>query len=534
MTAAPDGSNEPVAVRFAAGAALFGLLLAYSLVQSPVPGVNEPQYLGKALHLVDPAFCPGDFFLDSSDPHGVFSLLCGPVADRFGLTAAALSGRVLGLGLLAWGWAGLARRVTGSAWAGPVSGAAFLAAAAAGNLSGEWLVGGAEGKVFAYGLLLAAFARSGRPVAAAGLCGAATAFHPVVGVWGTACGLFAAVVLAAIRRRRGEPAGLPAPGTAALAAVAFVACAAPGLWFALGAFDSPPGVDADRANFLQVYLRLPHHLDPMTFRTPAWVGFGHLILAWAVLRRFAARGAAEPAFALAVLGSLLIADIGALIGLRSGPPHEAADPYLRAFLLKFYPFRLADVLVPLAAALAFAGCGVRWARRDEAGAGPRAAVVGLLTAALAGLALWVPFYDRNPAGLSDRQAADWRALGDWVDAELPPDAVLVTPTRNHAFKWFARRAEYVTFKDCPQDAAGILEWNRRLTLLKAWAREFFADDPAAGFDRTELAELARRTAAPGPFGVPPSPATHLVTGAPVRAAPAARFGPWAVYELPRD
>ena len=508
----------------AAGSLLCGGLILYSLLQSPVPGVNEPQYLGKALHLVDPGYCPGDFFLDSSDPHGVFSLLCGPVAARFDLPAAALFGRITGLALLACGWTLLARRAVGTAWAAPVSGAAFLATSAAGNLSGEWLVGGTEGKVFAYGFLLIAFswatgsgAAGGRWLIAAAAGGAAVSFHPVVGVWGALCGTFAAAVLATNRVRRGEPIGSPAGGTAALAALLFLLCAAPGLYFAFEALGAPPGVDVARANFVQVYLRLPHHLDPMTFRTPAWVGFAHLTLAWVLLRRRGTRAAAEPAFALAVLGSLIVAYVGLFVGLRSGEPHEAFAPYGRAFLLKFYPFRLADVLIPLAASLAFAGCAVRFATTAPRALGAAAAAAGLF-----GLALGIPFYDRDPAGLTDGEAAAWRTICVWIDKNLPADAEVVTPTRNHAFRWHAKRAEYVNFKDCPQDAAGILEWNRRLLIVGNWSQVRFADDARLGYDRAELMELGALTGA-----------THLLTKdlASVDAAPTHAAGPWRLYEL---
>ncbi|QDT14784.1 DUF6798 domain-containing protein [Alienimonas californiensis] len=502
-----------------AGTLLFAALMAYSLVQSPVPGVNEPQYLGKALHLVDPSFCPGDFFLDSSDPHGVFGLLCGPVADGFGLPAAALFGRATGLALLACGWTLLATRVIGTPWAAPLSGAAFLAAAAVGNLSGEWLVGGAEGKVFSYGFLLLGLAwgleRRWLPAAAA--AGAAVSFHPVVGVWGAACGAFAAAALAGARRWRGEPMERPAPRTAAAAAGLFLLCAVPGLWFALDALDAAPGANVGRANFLQVYLRLPHHLDPMTFRTHSWFGFFHLTAAWVLLRRWGARTAAETAFALVVLGSLLIAYVGVLIGLRTGEPHEAAFPYLRAFLLKFYPFRLADVLVPLAAALAFAGCAIRWATTP-----PRTLAATGAAGALFLLSVWTPFYDRDPSGLSPEDAAAWESMCGWIDETLPADAVVVTPTRNHAFKWFAQRAEYVCFKDCPQDPAGILEWNRRLRLVRDWARLRWGDDETPGFDRSELGELGVATEA-----------DYLLTATlePIDAPPTHVAGPWRLYAL---
>ena len=521
MAVTDPGDSPPAAPARhapAAWAVTFALLGAYSLVQSPVPGVNEPQYLGKALHFFDAGYCPGDFFLDSSDPHGVFYLLTGPVADRFGLAAAAYFGRALGLGLLAAGWVALAGRTVGAAWAAPTSAAAFLAVAAAGNLSGEWLVGGAEGKVFAYALLMLAAARGlgGHWLTAAAAAGWAVAFHPVVGVWGVLCAAFAAAMTAWRRGPGGSPRRVPPPRTVAVAGALFLACAAPGVWFALGSLDAG-GADAARANLVQVYRRLPHHLDPMTFRTPAWVGFAHLILAWAVPRRFAAKTTAEPAFAAGVLGSLLIAYAGVLVGLRGGEPHEAAFPYLRAFLLKFYPFRLADVAVPLAASLALAGCVWRVRRGAR-----RAGLAATLTATFAAAALLIPFYDRDPAGLSDRDAADWRAACAWIDANLPAGAVVVTPTRNHAFKWYARRAEFVSFKDCPQDPAGILEWDRRLDLVRKWARVRFSDDAAPGYDRTELAELAVATGA-----------THLLTGsfAPIAADPLHADGRFRLYAL---
>ena len=545
---APDsrGTAGGVAGTLAAGAALYAALLAYSFVQSPVPGENEPQYLGKALHFFEPAYCPGDFFLDSSDPHGAFYLLTGPVAVRWGLPAAAVFGRLTGLAVLAAGWTWLARRVIGTAWAAPVSGAAFLACAAAGNLSGEWLVGGAEGKVFAYGLLLAAFAAGagGRAILAAALAGAGASFHPVVGAWGVLCGLLAAAFIAWRARRMGEAVRLPTPRRWLLSAAAFAACAAPGFYFALGALgvgEEPPAWfeaagGAERAHFVQVYRRLPHHLDPMTFRTPAWVGFAHLLVGWAVLRRFARRTAAEPAFAAAVCGSLLIAYAGVLVGLRGGEPHEAGllHPYTRAFLLKFYPFRLADVLAPLAASLVLAGCAVRWTGAATVGESAvpspprpfaRRLLVALGTAVLLALALWIPFYDRDPGGLSAGDAAAWRTVCERINEELPPDALFVTPPGAHAFGWHARRAEFVQFKDCPQDPAGILEWDRRLPIQRDWAREHYLDDARPGYDAADLAELRRRTGA-----------THLLTGSlgPMRTAPVLRAGRWRVYELPGE
>jgi hypothetical protein len=49
--------------------------------------------------------------------------------------------------------------------------------------------------------------------------------------------------------------------------------------------------------------------------------------------------------------------------------------------------------------------------------------------------------------------------------------LIFTPKESRSFKWFAERPEYVAFKDCPQDAAGIVEWNNRLKFIKKWGED---------------------------------------------------------------
>ena len=127
--------------------------LAHSALRAPAPGVNEPHYLAKALHWIDPAWCQGDFFLESSNPHLVFYTLVGPGTAVLTFPAVAWLGRVLVLSLLATGWVAMVRRLVPDTWAGWTATTAFLLAASIGNLSGEWVVGGFESKVVAYGLL---------------------------------------------------------------------------------------------------------------------------------------------------------------------------------------------------------------------------------------------------------------------------------------------------------------------------------------------------------------------------------------------
>ena len=95
-------------------AVVFVGLFAYSAIQAPVPAVNEPHYLGKAKHLWDPAWCRGDFFLESSNPHLVFYLAVGWLTRFASLEATAWAARAAGYALLAVGWTMLAGRVAGS------------------------------------------------------------------------------------------------------------------------------------------------------------------------------------------------------------------------------------------------------------------------------------------------------------------------------------------------------------------------------------------------------------------------------------
>ena len=57
-----------------------------------------------------------------------------------------------------------------------------------------------------------------------------------------------------------------------------------------------------------------------------------------------------------------------------------------------------------------------------------------------------------------------------------------------AFKWYAKRAEFVSFKDCPQDGPGIIEWNERLLFLRNWSEASLPD----GYSRAEVDVLRKQ------------------------------------------
>ncbi len=69
-----------------------------------------------------------------------------------------------------------------------------------------------------------------------------------------------------------------------------------------------------------------------------------------------------------------------------------------------------------------------------------------------------------------------------------PEAVFITPADQQTFKWYADRAEVACWKDMPQDAARIIQWDQRLTnLYRAVPQQLFG---VLGLYDHEILELA--------------------------------------------
>jgi hypothetical protein len=464
------------------------LLLALAgTLRSAIPGVNEAHYLTKSRHFWDPTWCANDLFLQSTDAHWLFFQTVGALTRWLSFPAAAWVGRCLGWGLLAWGFCELAQPLLQSRRLTVSAALLWSAFAAPQGFSGEWLIGGIEAKVLAWGLALAGLGAwlQGAGRQAALRLGLATALHPVVGGWASLAWWLA------LPLDRWGPAWLSGTSTpvtnppdanppdseettvsgrqrnvvhwAHPLLLAF--CALPGLlpvWQMLQAVDSPQMQRA--ATRIQVYERLPHHLLPQAFAWDrvAWSGF---LLALCLLGGWRlAQGA--PWRSLRCL--LLMACLGTLAGGVASLFPAGIE------LLRFYPFRLLDGLLPVLAALHLTA---RWAAATAQSPRPRWAAtrwapLGLVVAAC-GLLAW-PQPDRvQPPWKPDNFAA-WRDVCDWVSRELPPEALCLTPKYSVGFKWWAQRAEFVTWKDCPQDAANLLEWKDRLRLVADWREKNFS------------------------------------------------------------
>lgn len=477
--------------------------LVYSALSAPVPALNEPHYLAKARHFWQPTWCAGDLFLESANAHVVFFWTLGWFTTWCSLPVTAWIGRVVSLAVLAGGWTTLARKLSTLPLAGATSAWLFLTLQTCGNWSGEWLVGGVESKVITYGLLFYAWAMIAdeRWSVSAAAIGIGIAFHPVVGMWGL---LATGIAAGGMWWSRTSPA--PSWSTFLIAAVLLIALAAPGLGPVLQIVLAP--VDAETryaGTYLQVFYRLNHHLDPMIFPFRAQAGYAVLAVVLSILWVIGiARGPRAPLWWWLhgiVAASLCFALCGLAIGLGPRPAAQMPGFEWRMHLLKFYPFRLADALLPAMVAwqLASVVASARRVFESRPEAMPRRLPgwLFLVAAILFGGSLLQTHRAASAERYDFVHNPDWRDVCAWMKSHTPPDVLVHTPHYSWTFKWFAERPEYVNFKDCPQDARGIVEWNRRLLLLTKQTTAMLEDGL---YTRAELRSLRQQT------GI-----THIVT-----------------------
>ncbi|MDA1213442.1 MAG: hypothetical protein O2955_13075 [Planctomycetota bacterium] len=500
---------------------LFVMLLVFvdAAWRWPVPSANEPHYLTMARHQWDPEWCDRDLFLQSTPAHSVFYRTIGLITVWLTFDQAAWVGRLFAFALVAWGWVRLSRILlpdgVGVFWATIV----YLILASQGSFSGEWIVRGCEAKVFSYGLLLWALsaALSRRWISAALCWGLSISFHPLVGLWSLLCYTAAELSFVVEKFIRWEPDRRTSSevknesdqrlGISWKPLLVLVMAALPGLLTSLALFFGMDPKQQYQATYIQVFYRLAHHLDPMTFPVAAYFFAGILIVVWLCGRRWTPPTRDRDVFSRFIGVSIAIAALGLLIGWGPRPGGEMPGFAWRMSLLKFYPFRLFDGMMPIATAFAVVhiwhAAGRRWmairasadfrlsgTTESRSTARRRSTFVTAVTTVC--LALWCASLFPSPADrMSAEQYTAWREACDWIERETPADALFITPNQSWGFKWYAQRAEYVNMKDCPQDPPHLVEWNRRLKLLANWGKRNFS----GGYTRKELQSLQNQTSA---------------------------------------
>ena len=452
---------EPAAARgFAAGRLLVlaevALVFAVFFIQgaAPVPEVNEPYYLGKAIHRWNPDWAWGDFFLETDDTHEVFYFTFGWLSLWLSPTALAWVGRLLTWGLLAWAWQRLSFAAVPRRWYSVLTAALLVCLLERCHMAGEWIIGGVEAKGFAFVLMFlgleALVGNHWRRMWL--LLGAASAFHVLVGGWSAVAAAIAWILLGKDR---------PALRSMWPAILGGFLLSLPGLIPALQLNWGADAATVRLANQIYVFDRLAHHLTPWAFPPSFLFRFALLLVLWLVLCRMTPAAETMRRLRAFVGAAVLIAVAGMAISLLT-----YFDLALAAGSLRFYWFRLADVAVPLGVSLGAVSLIVAKLGRQPA-AGKRWLALATLVATVhvGSHALQRPFPAPAPADrlrLHDDEA--WYEACHWVahSGSIPLDAKFITPRMSQTFKWYTGRAEVANWKEIPQDARGIVQWREML------------------------------------------------------------------------
>ncbi|HUG69180.1 MAG TPA: DUF6798 domain-containing protein [Pirellulaceae bacterium] len=458
-------------------------VLFFVLAGGAAPDVNEAHYLSKAKHYWNSEWCRGDLFLQSADAHLVFYWTIGWLTQLFSLAAVAWIGRCITWLLLAWSWRRLSVAVVpGRLWS-LLTAALFAMILRCSHLAGEWVIGGVEAKGFAFACVflgLEALVHNRWPKAWV-LFGAASAFHVLVGGWSVV-----AAIMAWLLSKNGRPSLIEMLPALALGGGIALVGLLPGVMLT-------SGIDADvvnEANKIYVHERLSHHLlfnrilsQPLTLdftylgASPLILPYSHLFflrhmaaIAMGIsLWRFVRPNGGSARLYYFAAGALAIAGIGIMID-QATMYHDA----LAAKLMRYYWFRLSDVMVPLSIALLSAqAIQLLKVSRPVASHWALAGCIVLVTFNTSDLVLR-RMHDPKPPAIvqaqpitmtreqADRCYLDWLDTCAWIARHTREDEVFLTPRHQQTFKWYAQRGEVVAWKDIPQDAAGVVEWKRRL------------------------------------------------------------------------
>lgn len=495
--------------------ALFFLFGCYA-----VPDVNEAHYLEKAAHFWNPEYAAGDFFLNSLDAHGVFYWTFGWLTLFLPLSSVIWVGRFLTWIGLACGWFWMTRPILKAWGLSLLSAGLFLFLCQNCSFAGEWVVGGLEAKGFAY--ILAFFALGevlrnhwNRSLV---LFGLSAMFHVLVGGWCLVALGLAWLILKDYERglrKSGKP------GEAEKCYLPTFREILPGLILAflftlpalVPALQLNRGVEPEVAkNATQLYVceRLPHHLllSFIAQKTPQkLVMFGVLIVVWNFLCARPRYTNGEMTFRTFIYGTLFIAMIGWGINLLMN-----ALPELSTSLLRYYWFRVADVMVPLGVAVVcveFATCWTteallgtenseksehiinygrkrtkeerRAERREqrvlEKMMRRRRKMLLVFLIMLACLPIYQsaqrfmkPMKPRSCSGASCGES--WLDLCRYVRENTEEDALFMVPYTVRTFRWYTGRSQVGVWKDIPQDSQGLMDWWDRMQ------DQFYGFDPS--------------------------------------------------------
>lgn len=290
------------------------------------------------------------------------------------------------------------------------------------------------------------------------LLGAATLFHPLLGLQAGGLLVLVSLTMSSVSWRKRARLALP-----------FLAVLTP-----LMVLLSSVGAGGNDATFILTQIRAPHHYIPGSFSSLSWLKLLVLfvpacIFVWMDTNRLTQNHKAEetdlPPFSSwdrAFLGRLLVVPAAILVLSLL----VTTWPVQWAQALRLQPWAVSP-LVRVLSAITIAAFGLSWLRIILTGGGAtpgqqqRWPALGDGFMPIAGLALIVFAFWGASDDITGVSNPD-RTLHEWALENTDPDAVFVVPPSMSGFQFGASRAQYVSFKSFPFAPDPTLLWWERL------------------------------------------------------------------------
>jgi len=450
------------------------IYLILRLLFTDLLSVNEHDILAVGKQFANPSWIPADWYLNLDSGYRLtFNVFLYPILRVMPLVWVAILGR-LGYCIL---FAFVLQRYARSLGIPAVFmiPALFFITEIQYIITGEWILRSLEAKTFAYALLLLAlvllFER--RFIVSALFLGLSVSFHVLVGGYGTVAFL-AVLVLDSPRLK-------PSTRVYIWAVAGYLLCASIGLISIVRNLARTDISDTVRAGLIYIQARVPRHVLPSNWVKEYGKGLWRPLIEFVLSAALCLYAVLRPARPFQrILG---IFTLSTLIFALLGFGFFFTD---NTHLLKYYFFRLPDVMLPFSAFLLVFSFLSIWNPDRFAWYFPRIRYFAGITVSVL-LLVWaaVPFtrgmvkFARDPQNFVYGQnvGSPKRQMFEWIKMHLAEDATFIIPPQEERFYVGAERAQFVSYKHSPQAEEEILEWYERMGFLNKGEpfREFEID-----------------------------------------------------------
>ena len=502
------------------------IYLILRLLFTDLLSVNEHDILVVGKQFANPSWIPADWYLNLDSGYRLtFNVFLYPILKVMPLVWVSILGRLVYYILFAFVLQRYARSLGIPAFF--MIPALFFITEIQYIITGEWILRSLEAKTFAYAFLLLALVLlyERRFIISALFLGLSVSFHVLVGGYGTFA--FLAVLLF------DSPRYKPSFRVFTWAVAGYLLCASPGLISIARNLARTDISDTVRAGLIYVHARVPHHVLPSNWVKEYGNGLWRPVIKVvpsAALCFFALLRPAKPfqrTLGIFTLSTVIFALLGFGLFFMD-----------KTHLLKYYFFRLPDVMLPFSAfLLVFSylsawnpGRFSRYLPRIRTFTGITISVLLLVWAAIPFTREMVRFV-RDPLYFvyGGNVESPKRQMFEWIKMHLAEDATFIIPPREERFYVGAERAQFVSYKHSPQAEEEILEWYERMVFLNNG--EPFRN---LEIDKTSLAENYERLSASNLLSIQRKYDMDYYIGTPARDLPfpvVFRNDTYVIYEI---